>query len=243
MKLLPRGTFLTVYLSKAPWKWLLLLLITIGLIFGNVFLYEELTKPVPLEAVLRGVEKSLNAQNYRYQATARRNLEGKETVISEIWGEKSPQGVHLKGSLPIIKAEVEIYQLGDKMYRKDPLTKGWLMVPNRGKASMEQLIAELNPLSVFSFQQDIAVQYRGKDKVGSVPCWVYEVMTKGENEYLELYWQDFNYRLWVDRKDGYLRKAEISAEHRDNSLHVLTVSITFSDYNEPIEIKAPVDTP
>lgn len=242
MKLLPRGgTFITFSLRKVPWKWLLVLLISVVLVFGNIFLYEELTRPEPQEAVLQGLAKSLNAQNYRYQATARRILDGKETVISEIWGEKSPQGVHLKGNLPIIKAEVEVYQLGDKMYRKDPLTQGWLVVANRGKASMEQLIVELNPLSVFSFSEDIAVKYRGQEKVAAVPCRVYEVMTKGENKFLELYWQDFNYRIWLDKKDGYLRKAEVSAEHRDNSLHSLTVGINFSAYNEPIEIKAPVN--
>lgn len=241
MKLLPRdGIFLTFNIRKLPWKWLMVVIISTVLVYGNFFLYEELTTPSPQEAVLQGLGKSLNAQSYRYQAVARRNLDGKETVISEIWGEKSPQGVHLKGELPIIKANVEIYQIGDKMYRKDPLTHGWLVVADRGKASMEQLITELNPLGIFNLNEDITVKYTGKEKVDSITCRVYEVMTKGENKFLELYWHDFNYRIWVDKKDGYLRKAEISAEHRDNSLHILTVSIIFSGYNEPIEIKAPV---
>jgi len=239
MTILSQGPSRFSILRRIPWKWPAAVILGIILVLGNMFLYDELTKPVPEEAVLQGLNKSLNAQNYRYQAVAKRKLDGQETVISEIWGEKSQQGVHLKGNLPIINAEVEIYQIGDQMYRRDPLTQGWLVVANRGKASLEQLVAELNPLNAFNFTGDISVRYCGKDKVDSVPCRVYEVMTKGENEYLELYWQDFNYRLWVDRKDGYLRKAEISAEHRDNSLHTLTVSITFSDYNKPIEIKAP----
>lgn len=227
-------------LPRIPWKWLAVLLTSLILVYGNIYVYDELTRPAPQEAVLQGLNMSLNAPNYRYQATAKRSLEGKETVISEIWGEKNLQGVHLKGNLPIIKADVEIYQVADKMYRKDPLTKGWLVVPNQGKAAMEQLVTELNPLSSFNFNTDIYAKYAGKERVDSSSCRVYEVMTRGENKFMELYWQDFNYRLWVDKKEGYLRKAEITAEHRDNSQHVLTVSIRFFDYNEPIEIKAPL---
>lgn len=156
-------------------------------------------------------------------------------------GERSSQGVHLKGNLPIIEAEVEIYQINDKMYRRDPLTAGWLVVSANGKASMEQLISELNPLGVFNVSAEFDVMYSGTAKVNGAACRVYEVMTKGENKYLELYWQDFNYRFWIGKRDGYLHKAEITAEHRDNSLHILTVSINFSDYYEPIELQAPVE--
>ncbi|MDD2211655.1 MAG: hypothetical protein PHV56_01550, partial [Clostridia bacterium] len=72
-------------------------------------------------------------------------------------------------------------------------------------------------------------------------CRVYELMTKGENKYLELFWQDFNYILWVDKKEGLIRQAQISAEHRDNSQHNLKIVLWLSDFNVPIELKPPVE--
>jgi len=226
-------------LKKVPWKGLIILLLCAAIVYGGTLLYEEVTRPDPREAVLQGIGKSLQAQNYRYQAIAKRRLDGQETILSEIWGEKNSQGVHLKGNLPIIGAEVEIYQVADKMYRRDPLTQGWLVVSQQGKASLEQLIAELNPLSVFNPESDFEVRYVGTERVGRIPCRVYEVMTKGENKYVELYWQDFNFRFWLAKKDGYLHKAEIFAEHREDSQHILTVDLTFFDYDEHIEIQPP----
>lgn len=241
MRFLPRNFFWTVSIKKWPLKGLIIVILTATLLFGGRLIFEELNKPLPQEAVVQGITQTLQAQNYRYYAVAKRNLNEQETVISEIWGEKSPQGVHLKGNLPIIEAEVEIYQLNDKMYRRDPLTEGWLIVSDNGKASMEQLITELNPLGVFNVATEFEARYSGTERIEGTPCRIYEVMTKGENKYVELYWQDFNYRFWVGKRDGNIHKAEISAEHRDNSLHTLTVSIIFSNYHEPIELQAPVD--
>ena len=124
MRLLPQGTIMVLNLKKVPWKGLIILLLCAAIVYGGTLLYEEVTRPDPREAVLQGIGKSLQAQNYRYQAIAKRRLDGQETILSEIWGEKNSQGVHLKGNLPIIGAEVEIYQVADKMYRRDPLTQG-----------------------------------------------------------------------------------------------------------------------
>lgn len=241
MKFLPRDFFWTINLKKVPLKGIVLLILAGTLIFGGIFVYEELTTLPPYEAVVHGITQSMQAPNFRYQSVAKRFLDGQEMIISEIWGERSAQGVHLKGNLPIIEAEVEIYQINDKMYRRDPLTEGWLVVSANGRASMEQLITELNPMGVFNVTGEIEVRYSGTEKVEGTSCRIYEVMSKGENKYVELYWQDFNYRLWIGKRDGYLHKAEIAAEHRDNSLHTLTVDINFSDYNKSIEIQAPVE--
>lgn len=239
MKWSLKSSFVVLKLRPFPWKLVLVLLLTLLLAYGNVILYEELSRPPDREAVLQGLSKSLNSSSCRYQAIAKRIKEGKESVISQIYGEKNARGVHLNGSLPIIKAQVEVYHLGDKIYRRDPFTHGWLVVSSQGRASVEQLMAEINPLGIFNFSENIEVKYTGKEKVGKTACRVYEVMTRGENKFLELYWQDFNYRLWIDKKQGLIRKAEVSAEHRDDSSHTLSVSIELTDYNEPVEIEAP----
>ncbi|MCR4441832.1 MAG: hypothetical protein QHH10_06790 [Peptococcaceae bacterium] len=237
MRQLAGFTLPAVNLRGKWWKLLAACFLAALLVYG----INELTAPPPKEAVLQGLVKTLNAKSYRYRAVAVRVLEGKESIISEINGEKNLRGVHLQGSLPIIKAEVEIYHLGDVLYRRDSLTKGWVVVPDKERAAVEKLIAEINPLGAFHFTErdNIDVKYVGREKAGGKTCRLYEVMGRGGNKYMELYWEDFNYRLWIDRKEGVIRRAEIMAEHRDNSRHLLKIDVELKDFNEPVDIKGP----
>ncbi|HHZ17143.1 MAG TPA: hypothetical protein PLJ33_05590 [Peptococcaceae bacterium] len=227
--------------QRSLWKWALLLLAVFFLLYGGRYIYEEANRLPPDEAVKQCVLKALNAESYRFQVTAKRIQDGQETVISEINGEKSLAGVHLYGSLPLIKADVEIYHLGDQMYQKDVYTKKWILIPAQSREGIEQLIAELNPLSIFNFSEDNwEIKEAGKERIDGKGCYVYEVMTRGENKYLQLFWKDFNYILWVDKKEGLLRQAKISAEHRERSDHRLTIEVKLTDYNVPIELTPPV---
>lgn len=239
MKIVPGFLIRAINLSKIPWKWLVAIVLTITLIYGNLYIYDELTKLPPKEAVLQGLAKTLNAQSYTYRAVAQREIEGEKNIISDISGQKNLQGVHIAGKIPLIKAEIEVYQFNDKMYRKDSTSQDWLIVPRKNIASMEQFIAEINPLGIFNFTENMEVKYVGKEKVADETCRVYEIMTRGQAKYLELYWNDFNYILWLDRKDGMIRKAQISAEHRDNSQHILTVTVEIADFNKEITITPP----
>lgn len=229
--------------ETGKWKKWLWLPAAVLIVWAGFFAFDELTQLPPQEAVIQGLAKTINTPSYRYHATASRILDEQETVISEIRGEKNLSGVHLTGNLPIISAEVEVYHLGDTLYRRDSLTAGWVVVPEQGKPAVEQLIAEINPLGAFHFspEDNIDVKKAGSAKTGGRSCRVYEVMGRGVNEYMALYWQDFNYRLWIDKKDGVIRRAEVLAEHRDNSQHILKIIVELTDFNEDIEIAAPAN--
>lgn len=240
MKILPRFPIFTINISRIPWRWVTAVIVTVLLIYGNTILFEMLTRLPPKEAVLNGLTASAGARTYTFQVTAKRSIQGEEQLISEIEGRKGLNGIHLQGSLPIVKAQVEIYQVGETMYRKDTFSHDWLVVPQRAKPGLEQLITELNPLASFYFSDNIEARYVGKEKINGKACRVYEVMTRGENKFMELYWQEFKYILWVDKGDEYIRKAKVTAEHRDDSQHTLSVEIFFNDYNENIEIRPPI---
>lgn len=239
MKIMPRLLIKAVNISKIPWKFLVAIILTLILIYGNLYIYDELTKLPPKEAVLQGLAKTLNAQSYTYRAVAQRNIEGEENIISDIRGEKNLQGVHIEGKIPLINAEIEVYQFNDKMYRRDSTSQNWLIVPGKNIASMEQFIAEINPLGIFNFTENMEVKYVGKERITGKTCRIYEVMTRGQEKYMELYWSDFNYILWLDKKEGMIRKAQISAEHRDKSQHILKVTVDILDFNKDITINAP----
>lgn len=236
----PRN-FFTLDLKKVPWKWIAALLLAVFLLYAAGYVYDEITQLPPAEVVKQGLTKTVNAQSYRYHAVAIRYLEGKESVISELSGEKNLKGVHLKGHLPIIQAEVEVYHMGDVLYRRDTMTDGWVVVPDKGRLAVEQLIAEINPLGAFHFseQDTFDVKYVGKESINKNTCRVYEVLGRGVNKFMELYWQDFRYRLWIDKRDGYILKAQVMAEHRDDSQHILNINMELGGFDEPIEIIPP----
>jgi hypothetical protein len=226
--------------GRAKWKWLVIFLLAVILFYGTSYIYGELNKLPPEEAVQQSLVKTLQAESYRFQVIAKRSQGGNDTLISDIHGEKSAEGVHLQGSIPLIKADLDLYYLGETIYRKDAAAKNWVVIPAEGRVGVEQLIAELNPLGVFNFPEgNFVVREMGTERIAGKSCRVYEVMTKGENKYLELFWQDFNYILWVDKKKGLIRQARIMAEHRERAEHTLRIDLSFTDYNVPIELKAP----
>ncbi|MGI6144910.1 MAG: hypothetical protein GX092_04135 [Clostridia bacterium] len=230
-------------LKSIKWKWIILAFLLIVILYGGVYFFEELTKLPPQEAIKQSLFNTMHAQNYRFEVKATRIYEGKETLLSDLHGEKGAQGIYLKGTIPLIKADVEIYHLGTTLYRRDPFTKGWVVVPTEGRVGIEQLITELNPLGVFNFpEENLDVKYVGVERVQGKKCRVYEIMTRGENRYLQLFWQDFNYIIWIDRKEGLIRQAQISAEHRDDSQYNLKLLVSFYDFNKEIELKPPIPT-
>ncbi|MDD2401401.1 MAG: hypothetical protein PHI90_04385 [Clostridia bacterium] len=229
-------------LKKSKYKWIGIIILLFGLLYGGSYVYEELTRLPPKEAVKIGTENTIRANNYRFRVVSSRVLEGEEVVLSDVYGDRCSRGIHLKGTLPLIQADVEIYHIGENIYRKDSCSENWVKVPARGRVAIEQLIAELNPLESFNFLDNkFEAKYVGKEKVDGRKCYKYEVMTRGENKYLELFWRSFNYIIWIDKNDNLIRKASVIAEHLDNSQHCLNIVVSITDYEELIEIKAPIE--
>ena len=225
--------------STKLWKYGVGILLAVGLVNGGIYLLGEFTRLPPSEEVKQALMKTINAKSYRYSSEAKRTIDKEESIISQVSGEKTLSAIHIKGNLPIIKAEIEAYRFEDKMYRRDSLTKDWVVIPVTSYAVTEQLIAEINPLSVFDFSEDIDVTYTGTQKVQRRTCRVYEIMKRGENKYLQLYWTDYTFKLWIDKREGVIKKAEVNAEHRDNSRYLLNMTVMLWDFNEPIVIERP----
>jgi len=225
--------------DKKAWKWGAALSLLLLLVYASCFFIAELKRLPPAEEVRQGLVKTINAKSYRYSSETKRIYNREATLISEIKGEKALTSVHIEGNIPLINAKIEVYRVEDTMYRRDSLTANWVVVPIASQSAVEQLIAEVNPLAVFDFTAEIDVSCTGSERVQGRACRVYEVMKRGESKYLELYWTDYTFRVWIDKRDALIRKAEVRAEHRDNSLYLLEMTVLFWDYNEPISITRP----
>ncbi len=220
-------------------KWLLLIVLILIIGGGGIWAYQNFSALPPEAAVLSAIEKTLNAESYRYHAISKKIVDNQEQLLSEVMGEKSNGNVHFIGKLHVVNSDFEIYQVNNKFYRKDVFSKDWLVLDQVNMEATEKLIQEINPLGTFSLCEPLEVQYVGKEKINGQKCRKYEVLAQNENKYLEVLWKDFSYVFWVN-KDGLLTKAEINAVNKQHENHSLIMSVEFSDYNEKIEINAPI---
>ncbi|MFZ5944399.1 MAG: hypothetical protein ACOYVD_09830 [Bacillota bacterium] len=220
-------------------KWLLIFALVIVISGGGVGVYRTYNSQPPQEAVLEAITNTLNSESYRYEAVSKRIVDGKEEILSEVSGEKSNGNVHFTGKLHVVNSDFEIYQVADKLYRKDAFSKDWLVVEDINVEATEKLIQEINPLGTFAFSGPIDAEYIGKEKVNDKKCKKYEVMAETDNKYLHVLWKDFVYTVWVDNS-GILKKAEISAVNKEHENQRLIMSVEFSDYNQEIVINPPM---
>lgn len=191
------------------------------------------------DAVARALEKSQNAVSCRFTMEAYQIQDKQEILLSRVQGARERMDVKIYAELPFIGAFADIYHVDDVLYRKDSISGTWLEIPASDRESLEQLMMELNPLSAFFFENGMDARFRKREKAGRIPCRLFEILTRGENQWMAFFWEDFKYRLWIDTREGYLRKGEIIAEHRDNAMMGLKIIVEFSDYDQPMDIRLP----
>ena len=79
-------------LSNLKWKWVAFLLLVIVFLCGIIYLYEEVNKLPPQEAVKQSLLHTLQARSYRFQVQASRLLKGQEIILSDLHGQKTRKG-------------------------------------------------------------------------------------------------------------------------------------------------------
>jgi hypothetical protein len=191
----------------------------------------------PDETVAQALLKSGNAASCRFTMEAWQVQGKQEILLSKVQGIRDRGDSKLYAELPFIGAFVDVYCVDDVLYRKDSVSGAWLEIPAGDRESLEQLMMELNPLSAFFFEKGMDARFRKREKAGKESCRLFEILTRGENQWMAFFWEDFKYRLWIDIDEGYVRKGEIIAEHRDNSLMGLKILVEFSDYDQPMDIE------
>lgn len=219
-----------------PLRLVLVAAVVLGLSLLSVNYYRQ-TRIEPTQLVEESRTNSLSMQTYRYFAEARLQLEGRERILSRVEGEKAGENYHIKGVM--LEQPVEVYVIDRITYLQDTITQKWMVTPGNDFFPQDMLMTELNPMSSFSFTNVGSVEYVGREKVRDRKNYVLTLQGDNENEFLKLYWKDFNYRLWIDQKTHRLTKAVVNAVHRSNAKDTLQLSVEFYDYDQRIKLKPP----
>ena len=197
----------------------------------------------PETRVNQGITNSVNAESYRFTLTSKLTVSGQEKLFSVIQGEKSKDNAyHIQGA--ILGTEVNMYQIGDTTYRQDPIDHKWTVIEKTNMEKEALLLSELNPIANFYFNEIGPITPLEKEKGNKEEKKLgmkYALTPELANHWLEAYFTDMTYEIWISKKDPYyLEKAIISAASKSNKDNRLTMEITFSDFNAPITISQPV---
>lgn len=230
---------------QIPWKeylrlkYILILALVILIAFAGATYLEETTKIIPEELLQTAISNTLEAKSYQFHTKSTITIEGENKVFSDISGERADaKTFHVVGSM--LGTEIDVYQINDTTYRMDPITKKWIVTENNSLLRESLLMAELNPLSNFYFKELISANYLGKEKVAGRRMYKIECIPKINNKWLEGYFKDLKYVIWIDRKDKLIKKATVTALSKEKESSSLTVEVELDSYNKEFKIQAPV---
>ncbi|WP_338823937.1 hypothetical protein MHOCP_20940 [Moorella humiferrea] len=221
------------------WPFLLAVIFFMGLAgyWGYSYYLREI-KVEPQELIVKALDATNQAKSYRFHVEASLISGGNRIDLSKLDGERAEDGsLYLKGQMT--GQPVEIYQIEDTTYFRDPASKRWMITPGNNPLEQEKYMVEINPMSILKVTRVDDLQYLGRQK--SIPGKPYLLTCRPQvnNQFLNSYWQDLYYQFWVERGSNYIRKVSLEAAHRQRPQDKLTMTVDFYDFNKRINIKPP----
>ncbi|MHB1127483.1 MAG: hypothetical protein ACYC2T_11115 [Bacillota bacterium] len=223
---------------KISWKLIGIVVLVALLLIAGYFMFSGATKVDPVALTTESLEKTLSSKSYRYLTELKLIREGGEVTLSKIQGEKAgEEDFHITGVMQ--QQEVEVYQLQDTTYLKDPVTGKWMEVPGNNLMEQELFMTEINPLGNFKFSSLGEVTYKGVEKLKGKKHYLVELHPEVESDFLQRFWKDFTYQMWVDPQDQVIKKALVRAVHKADPKTAVSISVEFYDYGAKIKLEAP----
>lgn len=221
------------------WQIIIPVFLVLALIGGWGYnYYQREIKVVPDELISRALADTNKVSSYRFHVEAYLINGGKKIPLSSIDGERTNESdLHLKGQMT--GQDVEVYQVKDTTYFKDPISKRWMVTPGNNPLEQEKFMAELNPLSILNIVQINDLQYLGRQKEMPGRPYLLTFNPRVNNRFLNSYWKDFSYKLWIEPGSNYIRRVHLEANHRKHPKDKLVMDVDFYDFNKRIKIELP----
>ena len=226
------------------WFWLGLIVLLL-LLFCAYRLYAQpgLGNADPAALAKSATLNTLNAKTLHFTTKAQLALNGELRNFNDIQGDKAGENrFHIYGQ--ILGTTVNVYQIDTTTYRQDSLDGKWHIIEQNDVASQSLLMAELNPLNDFYFEDIPKAKFLSKDakqKADREALAIVECQPLLANQWIRQNFQDITYTLWIAKGNTpYIVKATIDANSKDNPKAHLQIQLTFSDFNKTITLTPPV---
>lgn len=208
--------------------------IILGLLSFKAVQYWQQTRINPEELLSTALHNTMNARSFCFKVHTEL---GREDTASTVTGRRvAPNRVHIKGKLQ--NTQFELVHIGDKTYFKESLTGRWFTLTGNRMVDSE-LFVELNPLGNFNFKDIPEINYRGMEKVGQEKLALVEMRPNVNNQFLQMRYNDFFYRVWIDPETKLIRKAIVEATGINGENDKMKIGIELWDYNKQMKISPP----
>ena len=209
------------------------------LILALYFFFSYVPSRPPDGVLEKAISRTSDAKNFKYNVATTTIINGKKNTFSQVAGEKfRPDNLHIKGE--VMKSQIDIYQINEKIYAKDNLGGKWVSIDINELNQDGNFMNELNPLENISFKQLGEVNYKGVIKAKTGKYWEFELRPIVDNQYMEALWTDFVYTIWVHPGEEKLSKVQIKAKGKENENDEIIVNIEFLDYGDVKPVNPPV---
>ncbi|MEW6662364.1 MAG: hypothetical protein ACOY9Y_11290 [Bacillota bacterium] len=216
----------------------LLLLIFLGALgWGGYTYYLANIKVYPDQVLQKALQHAGTAQSYRYQVDVQVKVNNQERKLSRISGEKAGGDLYFHGL--IHNQEVKVYQIGDGTYLWDPITGKWAVTPSNRPFDQPHFLIEANPLACFNFVSVDGITYLGKEEVAGRKAYVIQCAPAIKHDFMNAWFKDFSYKVWIDAKNKAILKAQVSGFFRDQPENTVFIKLEFKDYGADIKIPPP----
>lgn len=209
------------------------IVLSVLLVAGGV--YTFLRQPDPQQMTSLGLENLSKAESFSYTLTQEQSVGGKDRLLTRITGYKSGENIHIQGQLA--GSEVEMVKIGEALYNKDPFTKEWLKFSDISVAQRVFLV-ELDPLATLQLKEMGEVMISGNEEINGSKCWVYTLKPSIQNQMIDTFWSDFEYKLYIAKSTKTVSKAEIKAKNKETG-EPMTIILEITDLGRKITIQPP----
>ncbi len=211
-------------------------LLVAAALFGCYYLVSD-TGSMDTASVEQAIVNTFTAESYTFKSRSVVYINEEERVFAVISGEKSGENRHVSGS--VLGTALNIYYVDGQLYQQDAIDGDWLRISGDwGNVTM--LLAETDPQTNFNFEQLGEVVIQGHEQVEGQRTVKVSCSPVLSDVWIEEYFSDINYTLWISTRSNYLIKAEITAVLREDPNASLMIENYFADFGDKITINAPI---
>lgn len=220
-------------------KLILAPVLVIVLAVCGYYYYDSKIKIIPEELLQQALQNTIKADSYRYHVQLTMQVDDRSIQLSDLDGEKAnARDFHLSGKMQ--EQPIEVYQINNVTYLKDGVDGKWMVIPDNSVFEDDYFMAEINPLASFNFTSLNQLEYRGLEKSGGKKYYVLSCAPEIKNDFLTRFWQDFEYKLYVEKRSKKLLKAEVEAVNKAKPADTLTMTVEIKDLNAHIKLTPPI---
>ena len=217
--------------------WLILTAIIITIVVFSTRLPFVAPPPTPEQAIL-ALNNTFMAESYRFTTRATVYLDNAERLFSQLTGTKSGENRHINGE--VLGTPINIYYVNNAIFQQSSIDRSWRQVAEADLAAARQMITEITPETNFQFQEMGEIIYIGSEEIDGQMLHRLELDPIMADNWLERYFDNIHCIIWLDESAEFIVRARFSATSTQNPTVWLMIENTFSDFNQPITITAPL---